>query len=285
MDIKQPIFIIGVGRSGSTVYFDILSHHAEVSWLSERVLNNFPNKLFLNRFLLHTQRISFVGKLTRRIMEPGECYRFWNSLYRGFSTPFRDLEAQDVTNRARKRISSAFEKVGIQERDRLLLKITGWNRIRFLNEIFPDALFIHVKRDPRAVMNSFLNVEFWSGWRGPMNWRMGEISKEQHEELERFNYSFVALAGIKLELLNKAYLLSKAGIDTSRLLEVQYEDLCLDPVLTMKESVRFCHLDWTPSFENEVKSYNLKNTNFKWKDHLTSEQQEIANYYYEKIRY
>lgn len=283
MVIKQPIFIIGVGRSGSTVYFDILSHHSEVSWLSEKVLNTFPNKLFFNRWLLHSQRIPIVNRTTRRFLEPGECYTFWNSLYRGFSTPFRDLEAQDVTNRTRERIVSALEQVAIEERGRLLVKITGWNRIRFLNEIFPDALFIHVKRDPRAVMNSFLNVDFWSGWRGAMNWRMGEISQQQNEELKRFHYSFVALAGIKLELLHKAYLLSKNSIDNSRLLEVQYEDLCADPVAIMDESVKFCGLSWSSSFEKKVKSYSLRNTNYKWKDHLTPEQQEVANYYFRKI--
>ena len=34
-------------------------------------------------------------------------------------------------------------------------------RIRFLNKVFPDAKFIHIVRDGRAVVASLINVKFW----------------------------------------------------------------------------------------------------------------------------
>jgi hypothetical protein len=49
-----------------------------------------------------------------------------------------------------------------------------------------------------------LNVDFWSGWRGPQNWRWGELTAKQRQEWERFDRSFVALAGIELKILSKA---------------------------------------------------------------------------------
>ena len=285
MKIKKPIFIIGVGRSGSTVFFDMLSRHNDVTWMAEKLLNNFPSKPILNRILMSSLDIPIVGGMTRRVFEPGECYTYWNNLYRGFGRPFRDLKKHDVTVRAKRRIRLSLSQLISRKRERLLVKITGWNRICFLREIFPDALFVLVKRDPRAVINSFLNVDFWSGWQGPLNWRMGEISDEQKEELYRFDFSFVALAGIKIEILHNAFVAACSEVNCNNILEIKYEDFCGQPVQTIRNAIDFCGLEWTIQFEEMLRSFKIKNTNYKWKQDLTKDQQKIAEYYYRKIGY
>ena len=78
----------------------------------------------------------------------------------------------------------------VRKRNRLLIKITGWPRIGYLNEIFSDAKFIHILRDGRAVANSLINVEFWRGWQCPQNWRFGRLTEKQQKEWEDSQYFF-----------------------------------------------------------------------------------------------
>jgi hypothetical protein len=69
-------------------------------------------------------------------------------------------------------------------------------RISFLYAIFPDARFVHVLRDGRAVANSRLNASFWKGWHGLNIWG-GQMPEHYRQEWERHRRSFVALAGIE----------------------------------------------------------------------------------------
>ena len=51
--------------------------------------------------------------------------------------------------------------------------------MRFLRQIFPDARFIHVVRDGRAIVHSLLNVAFWVE-RGGLDepWWLGGLTEE-----------------------------------------------------------------------------------------------------------
>jgi hypothetical protein len=144
-----------------------------------------------------------------------------------------------------------------------------------LKEIFPDARFIHFYRDGRAVVNSFLNVFFWSGWRGPVNWRWGELTPAQKEKWERYDQSFIALAAIEWEVLMSAQEEAKRRIPSDDLLEIRYEDLCQDPVTSLRTAAEFSDLEWSPRFEATVRGFSLKNTNHKWREHLSDAQQKI----------
>ena len=100
-------------------------------------------------------------------MQPGECYRFWDKHTFGFSEPCRDLVRADVSARVKRQVRGRPGAMLTPTADRLLIKITGWPRIGYLDEIFEDARFIHIKRDGRAVASSLLHVNFWRGWYGP----------------------------------------------------------------------------------------------------------------------
>ena len=81
-------------------------------------------------------------------------------------------------------------------RDRLLIKVAGWPWVGFFHVIFSDAKLIHVVRDGRAVANSLLNEAWWWGWRGPQNWRWGEMSAADHVTWQEHGRSFVAFTGL-----------------------------------------------------------------------------------------
>jgi hypothetical protein len=81
-----------------------------------------------------------VGELLKRRIRPGESYPFWEHHCKGFSAPYRDLVAADVTDKTKKHVPRTMSRILTEKRDRLLLKITGWPRIGFLSEVFERLL-------------------------------------------------------------------------------------------------------------------------------------------------
>lgn len=269
---------MGVGRSGSTIFHKMFTEHPNLAWLSY-LCDNFPDQPSILRFVMQAVDTPVLGGMIKNKFGPGEGYIFWERHCKGFSEPCRDLVAQDATNRIKAQIPKILSQILTKQRNRLLIKITGWPRVGFLHEIFNDAKFIHITRHPGAVINSLVNVRFWSGWRGPQNWRWGELTPDQMEEWRRFDRSFVALAGIELQILAEAMEQAKKTVHPNNFLEVRYEDLCESPVDKFKAVVGFCDLDWSPLFEKNLQKYSLKNTNYKWQQELTTHQQEIVEYF------
>ena len=214
-----------------------------------------------------------LGDLLKRRVRPGEGYPFWEHHCKGFSAPYRDLLAADVTVKARNHLPRTMANILTEKRSRLLLKITGWPRIGFLSEIFEDARFIHVMRDGRAVANSMLNVYFWQGWKGPQNWGWGELSPTQEDEWREHEQSFVVLAAIQWKILMDAMEKAKSTISSERFLEITYENLCSDPVGQFQKVTQFCELEWTGGFERQIRKYQPRNSNDKFKYDLTAKQQ------------
>ena len=274
--VEKPIFIVGTGRCGSTIFYEIFSHHPQVAWLSRWCIKR-PGIPQFNRTIMNLMDVPLVSRYVRKVLYPVEAWRFWEYYVRGFSEPYRELYKEDITPKKKKAVQKVMAEMLTTKRNRLLIKITGWPRIDFLKEIFPDAKFIHVYRDGRAVVNSLLNVDFWMGWRGPSNWLWGPLTPEQQEKWENYNKSFVALAAIEWELLMAAQEQAKQSLPPSDLLEIRYEDLCQDPIKVFQSATEFSALERSPQFEAIIRSYSLKNTNHKWQEHLTETQKKILN--------
>ncbi len=273
MDNTEPIIIVGTGRCGSTVFHHLLSKHPKLAWLPGVLCRRFPQKPELQNLFNRGLDYPILGKVLGEEITPAECYPFWEYHCKGFSAPYRDLLASDVTEKTKQRVRAAMSKITTEERDRLLLKITGWPRIGFLSEIFEGAKFIHVVRDGRAVVNSQLDTYFWNGWSGPENWSWGELSPAQREEWDSYGQSFVVLAAIQWKILMDAMESAKTSLSEDNFLELKYEDICSDLRDTFRTVTEFCGLKWTAEFEREIGKRKLKNTNDKFKRDLTAQQQ------------
>ena len=146
MPIEKPIFITGLGRSGTTLIHTMLSTHSQVNWLS-LLCGKFPGRPYLNRWLMSGIDVPILNIYLRRRFVPLENYAFWDFYFAGFSGPSRDLVASDVSERTRRTLRKAVSQLLTLKRRRLLIKITGLPRISFLHAIFPDARFVHIVRD------------------------------------------------------------------------------------------------------------------------------------------
>jgi len=271
MEVKKPIFILGTGRSGSTIFHEVLSNHRELYWFSA-FLDRYPQKPHFNKWAIQATSIPLFGNFVKRKVKAIEPYIFWDHCSKGFSVPCRDLESGDVSHKTKKRVKDIFEKLYSSGRQRILSKITGWPRIGFLHEIFDDALFIHIVRDGRAVANSYLNVPWWHGWQGPSQWRWGLLPENYMEEWESHQRSFIALAAIEWKIILDATEKAKSTLTTDNFLEIRYEDFCVAPVETMRQVTEFADLNWTTSFEKDILAYNIKNTNYKYQEELNPSQ-------------
>lgn len=274
MEVKSPIFIIGAGRSGSTIFQRMFCAHTNVAWFT-RFHAKYKSNIEPLKYLTYIGDFPIVGPRLRSFLDPGEFYEIWELTNPGFSTPCRDLQALDVTNKNRKNIISLLSKIVTKRKNRPLIKLTGWPRVGFLKEIFPDAKFIHVIRDGRAVANSTMQVNFWWGWRGPYNWRWGNLDERYNEEWIKHEKSFVALAGIQWKILMDSIAEVRKHVDDRNFLEVQYESLCKDPINVFKDVVDFCELEWTGKFEKDLARFSLRSQDFKWSEDLTDDQKNI----------
>lgn len=272
--IEQPIFVVGAGRSGSSLFHQMFTEHPRVAWMSA-LCDRFPNQLQRHRALLRAIEFPIVGSLLKRRWESAECYDFWDHCFRGFSLPCRDLRADDATPRVKAKMQQAATGLITHGRPRLLVKVTGWPRVAFLHAVFPDARFIHVYRDGRADANSLLQVDFWRGWQGPEQWRWGPLDDALRREWEATDRSFVALAAIQWKILMRAAEAAKRAVPPSNFMDVRYEEFARHPVETFREVADFCKLDRDVGFERALSRYAVESANYKWMQDLDEAQQAV----------
>lgn len=280
MDRTPPIFIVGAGRSGSTAFHHAFTRHPQVSWVS-KILDVAPSAEAANRAVLRGLDLPVIGSaLSRFLIEPGrlkpsEAYAYWERIAPGFSEPFRDLVAADLTERTRANLGDAVNRLTVPGRPTPLIKITGWPRLGYLREAFPDARFIHVVRDGRAVVNSILQVDFWDGWRGTKGWRGLDMTDDQRKRWDASGQSFVALAAMELSDMLDAMVEARAEVPVAQFHELRYEDLCDDPAGTFDDVLDFCGLAPSSGFDRTIVDFGFRTTNDKWRRDLTTEQQQL----------
>jgi len=210
----------------------------------------------------------------RRRFVPLENYAFWDFYFAGFSGPCRDLVASDVSEPTRRTLRKAVSQLLTLKRNRLLIKITGLPRISFLHAIFPDAKFVHIVRDGRAVANSRLNTSFWKGWHGLNIWG-GQMPDHYWQEWERYRRSFVALAGIEWKTHMDQLEAVKRDFPQIDICEVKYEVFCEEPTRELKRIAEHCELSWPNDYDRAIRKQYVHSQNEKWKKDLTLAQQEI----------
>lgn len=276
MKIEKPIFIVGTGRCGSTAFHRLLGVHPQTMWLSG-FAEEFPYRPRWNRWAVTAMGSPALRRIFGKRIKPGENYGFWYAHAYGFAEPGRDLVRSDVTPRVRQQMHAAIEPMLTSRRSRLLIKLTGWSRIGFLNEVFPDAQFVHIVRDGRAVASSLLHINAWQwrGWYGPYSWRYGPLSEEDQTAWDASGRSFVALAGLQWKIHTRAVEAARQALDPARFLEIKYEQFCEQPGDTCRRVIQFGGLEPSPEFERHVAAARITDMSDRWRRDLSPEQQAL----------
>ena len=218
--------------------------------------------------------VTVLGAAIRRRFAPLENYAFWSQYFPGFAAPCRDLLAVDVDLSKKAALREAIGQLLTPNRNRFLAKLTGVRRIAFLHEVFPDAKFVHVIRDGRAVAHSRMKTPFWKGWQGLNLWA-GAMPELYRQEWARHNHSFVALAGIEWKTHLDQFEELKRRHPEIDIYELRYEAFCAEPIGQLSKIAKHCDLKWDKSFEEGLLRRYVSSANEKWRTVLTTAQQEI----------
>lgn len=254
-------FIVGTGRCGSTLLHQILAGHSDSSFLShfeEQHRRLAPLARYANTVYRQSHVPGMAGMAAR--FRPTEAYglidRTVSPIY---SRPDRDLTGADVTPWLERRFRTFFES---RYRDFgapvLVHKYTGWSRIGFFSRIFPEARFVHVVRDGRAVANSWLQMRWWDGYRGTHQWQWGELSPERQTLWEQSGRSHAVLAALCWDTLVESYRHASAELGEGLYLEVRYEDLLENPADVLGDILEFSGLAWNADFTRRFERTEIR---------------------------
>ncbi|HEY7529942.1 MAG TPA: sulfotransferase [Gemmatimonadota bacterium] len=253
-------FVLGTGRCGSTLVHEVLSRHPDVGFVSN-LDDKLPFPELLGRWNGPLYRFlppSFAQKGRVRFA-PSEAYGILDRRVSPIlSTPARDLHAADASPWVQRRLRRFFEDRARAQRSPVFLhKFTGWPRAGFLARVFPDARFVNVIRDGRAVASSWLQMPWWLGYGGPERWQWGPLPRPYAAEWESSGRSFVTLAAIAWKMLMDAYEESRAELPGGQWLDVRYEDFLANPREELGRTLAFLGLAWTDPFERGFRRHVL----------------------------
>jgi hypothetical protein len=257
--------IIGAPGSGTTLLYETLCSHRDLAYITlnmlragihrrGRLVGDIRKALFILENLVYRDRASNI---------PHEANAFWIKYFGTYDYMTENNYSEEMAAYYKRNVLAVQNLWG---RSRFVNKnLQNCVRVRLLNSIFPDAKFINIIRDGRAVAFSILNKKefgvtptmFLVGLKNILGDRC------QSERSELYNYG-LAWA----ELVKKAREASAFG--QTRYYEVRYENLVREPYNELRSIVDFCELDWYSEFEEKIPP--TQNRNEKWKLKATKEQ-------------
>jgi hypothetical protein len=251
--IHRPVFVVGPHRSGTTLLYGILGRHPDVGYYNRanRKLRSFPRAA---HFLT---RLGVFGD------DPMEAQRLWDRFRTG---PDDVMDESHATDEVRSWYHRSIGTVlGLRRASRFVAKYPRLSmRLPWLDALFPDAIFVHVLRDWRAVVHSTVNRMVkrtnrgggWFGVRIPGWQEMGGLPP--------------ALRAGRIYRVVTEALEAEGARHGDRYVRIRYENLCARPVATIRSLSDRCGWEWHEAFEASIPR-TLRSANDKWRRGLDAE--------------
>lgn len=280
--VDRPIFLVGMPRSGTTVVFEVFAARRDLAWFSQyqERYPAAPRLAALSRLADLTPALRrSVGRSdqARPWVEairvgPSEAYALWRHCC-GEKFLYDYLLGVEATEPERRCLRSTVATVmRFHGKPRFAAKITGPARIGYLRSVFPDARFVHVVRDGRAVVQSLLRVYFWRDTRRLREpaWRNG-LTRKDLELWEQNDRSPLALAAIQWARVTRSAREEAAALAPGDYTEVRYEDFVSTPEATLEQATSACGLAPDPSAAAFLaQRVRLRDMNFQWRERFTA---------------
>lgn len=271
-EVKAPVFILGHQRSGTTYLHYLLGRDPQfghltvkesfMPWVyltSEAILRRIYQRALPETRPMDNLRMGLdlptepeysLGNMTPSTMVPG--YYFPRTLKEVFrkNVLFRDKAAKKEWQRT---LRYFMQKLTYRHGGRQLVIKSPENtaRVKEILEVFPDARFIHISRNPYTV---YFSTERLYSITLPM------VTFQHCEAGHVKDYILYSYR----EMMEK-YLEERSLIPEGQLAEIRYEDLIGNELAVLEQAYRDCGLTGfdtaRPHIASEVRSYSDYRTN------------------------
>lgn len=233
-------FIIGTGRCGTTMLAQMLNTHSEVCIPHEiQILFEYSNngkrlyETFEDKQNLQFKSEDFITLISERCPHNFHNYFNYKNYLESLTYPIISLNSF---------INKFYFEIAKSRNKKIFFEQTPWygQRVDILNDLFPNAKYIHMIRDGRDVAISFAKTPWW------------------HNDIElnlaRWHYEINAIIDSCKKTLNP-----------EQVLQVRYEDLVKNPEIWLREICYFLSIDFEmnmlkPELYTDYTQYN-KNYN------------------------
>ncbi len=285
-EIKDPIMICCTGRSGSTMFYRILARHKDLGWLS--TLNQaFPGQTWMAVFH-NLYRLGVFDNIrdAKYFPKPFSPYNFWKQFLPDITRHDAPLLAEEVPAGAIEPLRRTIIKIlWLQNRPRLLFKVTGWARMAYFDRVFPNLRFIYLKRDPKDVVASWVRAGWLNvtGAVGGDDWEWGEVPDDYRAIYEDLGSPPVLSGAIKTQI-DRDDIRRNVAMFPGRCYELNYEDLIAEPRKYFQEALDFCELTWDDDFERAFRAAEIRNYKSRWKQYVSKEDGELLVEFYDRVQ-
>jgi len=266
----QVAFLVGAGRSGTTLLHKLLCLHPEIAYISnyENRFAWFPDGLACGAIAERLEE-----KLSAWFDKGGNAYfvkRPWlkklfptpnegESVFRSCGIPLfpaPDYRPDAATAACLRR---RFEQIRRRAHAKVFLsKRTANNRrIRQLAEVFPAARYVHLVRDGREVTQSLATVEWWDQHRV---WWDGRTPVE----MEQAGEPRLAVCARNWVREEQELQIQLAAINPRQLLVLRFEELLRDPPHHLRQVVQFLGVEFSAAYRHAIELLNLQPVRPKW---------------------
>jgi LPS sulfotransferase NodH len=271
----RVVFLLGSGRSGTTLLYKLLAAHPAVGYLSnyQSRLPGWPGLALLHRIprnSLDMKRQAWFGGQGNAYFEGRRKWsQFWipspaeaERVFQKADIPHTPSEGFVLGEPGLSRIRHTFRTVLEQGGgDVVLCKRTANNRrVAVLRQAFPRCKFIHLVRDGRSVADSLVKVGWWADHQ--LFWA-GKTPRE-----------------LKAEGVNDLHIAARNWVEGMQQIEhglrrvepeakhtLRYEQLLADPHGELRKLLRFMNVQAyaDPAYEAFIASLSIRPVEASWR--------------------
>jgi omega-hydroxy-beta-dihydromenaquinone-9 sulfotransferase len=284
IEVDKPIFIIGCHRSGTSIVYDTMAQHPDLAYFTNAsaLLPNLPILIHQIGASMGLDQVNqerfFKDGVDYTATTPCEGIRIWER----YAPPDAEEHYLDETYNSldMERYLNLIIKKHLKyfKRKRFFNKNPDNSvRIRYIKKLFPDAYFINIIRDGRAVCYSLLKgrqraVEFFGA--DHPHAKLAPKVKGWNTLHKQFDQDPITLLGTVWKEVVETVEHDRQYINPECFLEIRFEDFVTQPFSYYEKVMSFCQLDWSDPvkaiFQKEANKIK-RDRNESWKKGLTAE--------------
>jgi hypothetical protein len=222
-----PVFIVGSPRTGSTLFYQLLTQRFRVGYVSNLAALFFKSLsvgIRLHQHIFgdrpHNSFTSYYGR-TAGWAAPSECGKFW---YQWFPDDRHFVSADEWRPGRYARLRDTLAVISQTLRTPFVFKnLTCGQRLQVLPRIFPEARYLFIVRDPLHTAESILARRQRNGG-----------DKQQWSSVRPSNFQDLAELPYPVQVAAQVYWTGRqiredlSRLPADRSLTIRYEDLCSD---------------------------------------------------------